>query len=189
MPRGSTANFSTATLENRRPSGLLAGGGSTHFRKQHQKLPVLGQRLLPPKGRTPFTLHPFGRLFILANDEDKDLLVLPDTTPDMADKLHIFRCNPADSPMPTSTDAGRAAYCAAIAEELPHLVADLEDWEVPEHLRQTRTGVRSYLNPVCFRKLQHNNPELILAELMQAAISASVLVADEGRIWRGRPLN
>ena len=141
-----------------------------------------------PKGRTPVTLHPFGRLFILANDEDKDLLVLPDTTPDMADKLHIFRCNPADSPMPTSTDTERAAYCAAIAEELPHLVADLEDWEVPEHLRQTRTGVRSYLNPVCFRKLQHNNPELILAELIQAAISAFVLVADEGRIWRGTAL-
>ncbi len=141
-----------------------------------------------PKNRTPVTLNPFGRLFILANDEDKDLLVLPDTTPDMADKLHILRCNPADSPMPSSTDAEREAYCAAILDELPHLVADLEAWEIPEHLRQTRTGVRSYVNPVCYTKLQQNNPEVILAELIQAAISAGVLVADKGRAWQGTAL-
>lgn len=141
-----------------------------------------------PKGRTPVTLNPFGRLFILANDEDKDLLVLPDTTPDMADKLHIFRCNSAESPMPTGTDAEREAYCTTIAAELPYFVADLEEWEIPEHLRQTRTGIRSYLNPVCYTKLQQNNPELILIELVQAAISDSILHADEGHVWQGTAL-
>ena len=58
------------------------------------------------------TLNPFGRLFIPANDEDKDLLVLPDTTPDMVDKLHILRCNAAESPMRTSTEKERAASTA-----------------------------------------------------------------------------
>jgi hypothetical protein len=78
------------------------------------------------KGRTPVTLNPFGRLFIFANDEDKDLLVLPDTTPDMADKLHILRCNPAEPPMPTDAEIERVAYCATVTAKLPHLIADLD---------------------------------------------------------------
>ena len=140
------------------------------------------------KGRTPVTLNPFGRLFIMANDEDKDLLVLPDTTPDMADKLHILRCNPAESPMPTSTEAERVEYCAAVAAELPHLIADLDDWEIPPHLTHTRTGVKSYLNPVSCERLEQNKPELLLAELIQGAIAASILYADEGRQWQGTAL-
>ena len=140
------------------------------------------------KGRTPVTLNPFGRLFILANDEDKDLLVLPDTTPDMADKLHILRCNPAESPMPTTTEAERMEYCATVAAELPHLIADLDEWEIPHHLRHTRTGVKSYLNPVCYERLEQNKPEIILVELIQGAIAASILRADEGRVWQGTAL-
>jgi hypothetical protein len=140
------------------------------------------------KGRTPVTLNPFGRLFILANDEDKDLLVLPDTTPDMADKLHILRCNPAESPMPTDTEAERVAYCAAVQAELPHLIADLEDWEIPPHLKHARTGVKSYVNPVSYERLEQNKPELMLAELIQGAITASILHADDGRLWQGTAL-
>ena len=44
------------------------------------------------------------------------------------------------------------------------------------------------MNPVCYTKLQQNNPEVILAELIQAAISAGVLVADKGRMWQGTAL-
>jgi hypothetical protein len=140
------------------------------------------------KGRTPVTLKPFGRLFILANDEDKDLLVLPDTSPDMADKLHILRCNPAESPMPTGTEEERDAYCSTVVAELSHMVADLEEWDIPQHLLHPRTGVRSYVNPVCYRRLEQNNPEILLAELIQGAISACVLRADEGQVWQGTAL-
>jgi hypothetical protein len=61
----------------------------------------------------------------MANDGDKNPLVLPDTIPDMADKLHILRCSPAESPMPTSTEAERVEYCAAVATELPYLIKGL----------------------------------------------------------------
>lgn len=140
------------------------------------------------KGRTPVTLNPFGRLFILANDEDKDLLVLPDTTPDMADKLHILRCNPAEPPMPTDTEIERVAYCAAVTAELPHLIGDLDEWEIPVHLTHKRTGVKSYINPHCSERLEQSKPELMLAELIQGAITASILHADEGRLWQGTAL-
>jgi len=140
------------------------------------------------KGRTPVTLNPFGRLFILANDEDKDLLVLPDTTPDMVDKLHILRCNAAGSPMPTATEKERAEYCATVAAELPHLVAELDEWEIPSYLRHDRTGIKSYVNPVSYERLEQGKPELLLAELIHGAIAASILHADQGRVWQGTAL-
>lgn len=83
------------------------------------------------KGKTPITLTPFGRLFILCNDNPENLRVLPDLSDDIQEKIHILRCNPTTPPMPTSTAGERAAYRAAVSSEIPALLADLESWRFP----------------------------------------------------------
>ncbi len=43
-------------------------------------------------------------------------------------------------------------------------------------------------NRISCERLEQNKPELLLAELIQGAIAASVLYADEGRQWQGTAL-
>jgi hypothetical protein len=137
------------------------------------------------KGKTPITLKPFGRLFILCNDNPENLRVLPDLSDDIQGKIHILRCNPATPPMPASTDAERAAYRAAVSSEIPALLADLESWTIPVEYTEARTGVATYINPTVLRLLRQQEPEALMAELIQTAITVQLLDAERGRIWRG----
>jgi hypothetical protein len=133
---------------------------------------------------TPVTLIPFGRLFIMCNDTDENLRVLPDVTPDIADKIHVLRCNAASPPMPVDTEAERDAYRTQVRRELPFMLGDLERWTVPERYFEERSGVRSYHNGHVLRTLRRTNPEAMLAELLQVAFAAGVLEQP----WRGRAI-
>lgn len=133
---------------------------------------------------TPFTLIPFGRLFIMCNDTDENLRVLPDVTPDIADKIHLLRCNATSPPMPVETEAEREAYRTQVRRELPFLLGDLERWTVPERYFEERSGVRSYHNRHVLRALRRTNPEAVLAELLELAFAAGLLEQP----WRGRAI-
>ncbi len=133
---------------------------------------------------TPITVTPFGRLFIMCNDTDENLRVLPDVTPDIADKIHLLRCNASQQPMPTGTEAERQEYRACVRRELPFLLGDLENWSVPSEYSDERSGVRSYHNASVLRALRRTNPEALLAELLQLAFASGVLEQP----WRGRAI-
>ena len=137
------------------------------------------------KGKTPITVKPFGRLFILCNDSPENLRVLPDLSDDIQGKIHILRCNPATPPMPASTDEERAAYREAVCAEIPTLIADLKSWRIPSEYTEARTGVATYINPTVLRLLRQQEPEALMAELIQTAITVQLLDAERGRIWRG----
>jgi hypothetical protein len=144
-----------------------------------------GNVSIHPKGLTPLTLAPYGRLFIICNDEDKDMLVLPDLTRDMLDKTIILRSLTAKSPMPSDTDEERSLYAATVEAELPHLVKALQDWEIPESMRATRTGVASYHNPFIVSKLEALHPEVLLIEMIHQAIDDEILVTPPETMWQG----
>jgi hypothetical protein len=120
----------------------------------------------------------------MCNDTDENLRVLPDVTPDIADKIHVFRCNATSPPMPVDTEADREEYRTQIRRELPFLLGDLERWTVPERYFEERSGVRSYHNGHVLRTLRRTNPEAMLAELLQVAFAAGVLEQP----WRGRAI-
>jgi hypothetical protein len=133
---------------------------------------------------TPITVTPFGRLFIMCNDTDENLRVLPDLTPDIADKIHLLRCNATVPPMPVGTEVEREAYRTQIRRELPYLLGDLERWSVPERYFEDRSGVRSYHNDSVLKALRRANPEGVLAELLQLAFSTGLIEQP----WRGRAI-
>ena len=144
-----------------------------------------GNVSIHPKGLTPLTIAPYGRLFIICNDEDKDMLVLPDLSRDMLDKVIVLRSLSAKPPMPSDTDTERQAYQASVEAELPHLVKALEDWEIPELMRSTRTGVVSYHNPVIVGKLEALHPEVLLVEMIHQAIDDEILLTPPETLWQG----
>lgn len=144
-----------------------------------------GNVSIHPKGMTPITLAPYGRLFIICNDEDKDMLVLPDLTRDMLDKIIVLRSLSAKSPMPSDTDEERRLYAATVEAELPHLVAALQAWDIPKSIRHTRTGVASYHNPAITGKLEALHPEVLLIEMIHQAIDDEILVTPPETMWQG----
>jgi len=144
-----------------------------------------GNVSIHPKGKTPMTLAPYGRLFLICNDEDKDMLVLPDMTPDMLDKVIILRSVHAESPMPSKTDKERQLYQAAVEAELPYLVSALEQWEIPTEMQSERTGVKSYHNPIITSTLEASHPEVLLIEMIHQALEDHTLIDGPDTMWQG----
>lgn len=113
------------------------------------------------------------------------MLVLPDLSSDMLDKVIVLRSLSAKSPMPGDSDEERQLYQAAVEAELPALVQALQDWEIPESMRSTLTGVLSYHNPIIVGKLGALYPEVLLVEMIHQAIDDEILITPPERMWRG----
>jgi len=135
-----------------------------------------------PKYKTPITIKPFGRLFICCNDTEENLSVLPPLKPDIMDKIHLFRCNKAESPMPTRTEKEREAYRNQIARELPFMAGELAAWKIPSKYQADRSGVKTYMNPWIVDKLRAQAPETSLADLILTAFDNGNLT---GNSWKG----
>ena len=126
------------------------------------------------KGRTPISLRPFWRLTISLNDEPEDLQVLPPMDDSLEDKLIMFKCTGFDMPMPTGSPDERAAFWCALVAEIPALLYDLTQWEIPAHLRSERFGVKHYHHPEIMQALTDLSPEGKLLELIDDHILLGV---------------
>lgn len=134
------------------------------------------------KHHTPITITPFGRLVICCNDTPENLTVLPPITPDIEDKIHLFKCEFSSSVMPTRTEDEKEAYRNAIAAELPYLAGELEAWEIPADIREPRSGVKTYMHPEILSALRQQAPEATLAELIASAFDDGLF---NGLCWCG----
>jgi hypothetical protein len=61
----------------------------------------------------------------------------------------------------------------------------LQDWEIPESMRTTRTGVVSYHNPLIVGKLEALHPEVLLVEMIHQAIDDEILMTPPETMWQG----
>jgi len=125
-----------------------------------------------PKHQTPITLMPWGRVIILCNDTAENLSVLPVIKPDIADKIHILKCNQAKPPVANRTEKERAAFDATIAAELPFFAGWLEQWEMPDSLADDRSGVKTFMHPEVLATLRMLAPEAAVAEAIVAGMEA-----------------
>ncbi len=76
-------------------------------------------------------------------------------------------------------------YQAAVEAELPSLVQALQDWEILESMRSTRTGVVSYHNPIVVGKLEALHREVLLVEMIHQAIDDEILMTPPETMWKG----
>jgi len=118
------------------------------------------------KHKEQITLQPFARLFILCNDQDDAIRVLPPLTADIEDKIHLFRCYYQPTPMPTATGAQWAAYEDRIHQELPFFAGWLDAIEIPERRKDQRNGSACWHDPYIVSLLSIQSPEYQLAQLL-----------------------
>lgn len=127
------------------------------------------------KNKTAFTFRPCWRMLVALNDEPEALLVLPPITEDIGDKITLFKCHKRPLPMSAHTLDEREAFFAKLREELPGMLAWLENWNIPEDLREERCGVRAFHHSAILAALHELSPEGQLVALIDTASAAGVL--------------
>ena len=118
------------------------------FGEKLKQIVVNDTQRLHPKRETAQMLQPFFRLTISVNDDPDKLRVLPLLTPDMKDKVQLFKVVAAPMPMSTMTLPERAAFRETVAAELPaYAWWLLNEFTVPAEMQGERFGVKSWLHP------------------------------------------
>ena len=134
------------------------------------------------KGREAINLTPFWRLSITINNEPENLLVLPPIDESIEDKLILLQATSTPMPMPSETLDERRAFWEVLLSELPAFVDFLQGWEIPEHLRGQRFGVRHWHHPDLLRTLDDLAPERQLLDLIDAELFSGPLAGS----WEGK---
>jgi 5S rRNA maturation endonuclease (ribonuclease M5) len=127
------------------------------------------------KGKDAITLRPIQAVAIAVNEEPKHLQVLPEMDDSLMDKISLLRCRKANVDGMT-----REEIAGKIKEELPALIFALETFEIPENLRNNRTGAKAWQHPHVMRLLVQISPEEQFRELlMQHVKEGSILLGSE----------
>jgi hypothetical protein len=117
------------------------------------------------KHRAAFSARPVHALAIALNDEPQHVHVLPEMDASLADKISLIKTGRAGF-LPGETD-DRDILMNRIRQELPAFIHYLESYEIPEHLRNSRTGARAWQHPAIMAMLEEISPEGRLFELVQ----------------------
>ena len=118
------------------------------------------------KFRDALTLEPFWRLTVSVNDEPENLMVLPPIDDSIGDKIILLKCVKRPMPMPANTDEQRQRFWDTLVAELPAFLHWLDEWVIPEELRDERYGITSYHHPELLRAIDDLAPETRLLGLI-----------------------
>jgi len=127
------------------------------------------------KHKTQISVVPFARLFILCNDQDDAIKVLPPLTTDIEDKIHLFRCGYAMPAMATESNDDWTLYGEKVKSELPAFAGWLDQHKIPAKLLDKRSGVACYQDSYVVALLASQSPEYNVAQLIVHALERGIL--------------
>jgi len=127
------------------------------------------------KHKTQISVVPFARLFILCNDQDDAIKVLPPLTTDIEDKIHLFRCGYALPTMATESNDDWTLYGEKVKSELPAFAGWLDQHQIPAKLLDKRSGVSCYQDSYVVALLASQSPEYNVAQLIVHALERGIL--------------
>jgi hypothetical protein len=119
------------------------------------------------KHREAITLEAWWRCTVSLNDDPEKLMILPELSPDVADKIIILRTTRHDLPIDTSTQEGADLLVATIAKELPAFVHWLlNGFVIPDASKDPRFGIQEFHHPAIVEALSELDPSNELLELI-----------------------
>jgi hypothetical protein len=136
------------------------------FGTQIKQFTVNDKQSCHAKNRQAITLEPFWRLSITLNDDPESMLILPPFEDALADKIILLKAAKKPMPMPTGSDAERAAFRKQINSELPAFLSFLLQWQIPPDLRSERFGIAHYHHPELLQAIEVLDPAVRLLELI-----------------------
>jgi hypothetical protein len=119
------------------------------------------------KNKQAITLTPCWRLSISVNDEPEHLMVLPPLGSDsVSGKIMLLRAFQRPMPMPTNTDEEKAVFWKQLLDEVPAFLDFLMHYEIPDELKDSRCGIRTYHNSELLAALGELQPEIRLLNII-----------------------
>jgi hypothetical protein len=116
------------------------------------------------------SVRPVWSVMLCCNSTPESLQIVPPLDADLSDKVALLRAAPITPPIDTSSPEGRAELQRAIRSELPALAASLLTFTVPEHLRDSRSGILAWRDPDLAEAVEATSPARRLEELLSAAL-------------------
>ena len=131
------------------------------------------------KHKEALTLYPIWRLSISVNDEAENLVMLPPLEESIEDKIMLLRVRQAIMPMQSDSPRSRVEFWDAVRAEIPSFIHYVENYEIPEDLKESRFGIKAFQHPSLVEILKEMTHENRLMELMQ------IIVIPENGVWKG----
>lgn len=125
-----------------------------------------GQVGFHAKFKEQITVTPWARLFIMCNDQEEAIRVLPVLTDDLADKMHFWRCYERAQGLPTLTAGDWAGFGARVRAELPAFAGWVDGLTIPEARQHSRNGMKCWQDPYIVGLLADQTPEHQLGVLL-----------------------
>jgi hypothetical protein len=150
--------------------------GSTDIRARRNFGTSFKESMYPPvveirkRHNSTITCRPVWSVMLCCNDTAEAMQVIPPLDADLADKVVLLRADPIKPPIDTSNPAGVEALQAAIRTELPAFAAMLADYVVPEHLRDSRSGILAWRDADLAELVETTSPAKRLEDLLATAV-------------------
>lgn len=116
------------------------------------------------------SVRPVWACMVCCNDTPEALQIIPPLDADMADKIILLHCSPVKVPIDTSSPEGRHQLQKMVRAELSAFAAELLEWETPEDLRDSRSGVLAWRDPSLVSSVEENSPARLLERLLEMGI-------------------
>lgn len=124
------------------------------------------------------TVRPVWCVMVCCNDTPEALQIIPPLDSDLSDKVAMLHVHQVEMPVDTSTPEGRTVLQSMIRAELPAFCDQLINWIVPEELRDKRSGVLAWRDPILADAVEAHSPAKRLEDLLATAIENRSLWGD-----------
>jgi hypothetical protein len=137
------------------------------------------------KGKEGFCARPVHALAIAVNNEPQHVRVLPDLDESLVDKIALIQTGMASVSVEESSD--REGFMARILSEIPAFIHFIENFEVPESLKDERSGIKAFHHPDILYSLMQLSGELRLLELIHKNDMITSAIENDS-FWKGTAL-
>jgi hypothetical protein len=124
------------------------------------------------KQKKAITLQPYWRITVSVNDNPEYLKSIPANDETLKDKMAILRAYPEATVKLVERLGGKKVFEEKIREELPaYLDWLLNEFEIPEELKDTRFGMRAHQDPEIVEMIEAGTPYMQLYHYLRRELS------------------
>ena len=110
--------------------------------------------------------RPVWSVMVCCNDTPEAMQIIPPVDNDLSDKIIILHCAPVVMPVDTSSPDGRRQLQADLRAEMPFFANELVNWQIPDDLKDSRSGIKAWRDPELSDSLDVHSPANRLMDLM-----------------------
>jgi hypothetical protein len=126
---------------------------------------------LRKRNHSSISVRPVWCVMVCCNDTPESLQIIPPLDADLADKIALLHVIGVKLPFDTSTPEGKIRLQNLIRNELPAFTHQLMEWETPEELKDSRSGIRAWRDPALSESVDAHSPAKRLESLLEAAFA------------------